>query len=662
MEFESGVTTRPPQTPLPAVLPAVPDPAAAPITTRTISYNLTFGSSASLTETVEQSGTTSVTVQRTVTDYSDGSGDLYNTFGTVLYVAKQVNLKVTRDWSESTYEALYEQSAEFESADQTGGSSASGSSTRGGTSGSASFKEQYAANSLVARYTVGTPTPIAHSMTLDPQPILLDLTPNTTDWIVPGSLRFTWMGTTYDDFEGVIYRGRTDTNPGVQSGVIDYTTGLAWMTDPVPGASPAVITIDSLWTRNGPQEPAASIAFNTEIAPVRPAGLVVSVVDTAGVQLVATADMDGLFGESHIYGRVDYESGLVELQFGDYVADALLTADDKAEWWYDAADITDDETIWRPWPVLADTLRYNVVGYTYLPLPADIIGVDAVRLPQDGRVPIYQPGDVAIVMHTDTTAPATVANSDTINCGRSRLGWVRVIGADGESYPTGYTLDRATGIVTFTDVSGMAQPVSVRHTVADLRVIKDAQINGALEFTRPLSHAFPADETVVGSCLLHGDRRARVSAVWDQTTWTGVWADNIIGSEATATLDLIAHPIEVTNEGAVSERWFLRWTSTVNVELIGQTRGLVFSGPFTADIAPINPATRNPDGTGGVPYLRIPVAANGGGWSTGNVVRINTVGAEAPIWMARAIQQSEEPAGEGEDGCEIYCLGNVDRP
>ena len=205
-------------------------------------------------------------------------------------------------------------------------------------------------------------------------------------------------------------------------------------------------------------------------------------------------------------------------------------------------------------------------------------------------------------------------------------------------------------------------PVRVRHTVADLRLISDVQINGQLTFQRALSHPFPADDTVVASCLLHGDRRARVSAVFDQQTWTGVWSDVVIGSEATATLDTIAHPIEVTNEGAETERWFLRWTSTTNVELIGERRGLVFSGPFTADIAPINPSTRNPDGTGGAPYMRIPVAANGGGWSTGNVVRINTVGALADIWMARAISQSDEPLGDGEDGCEIYCLGNIDRP
>jgi hypothetical protein len=267
-----------------------------------------------------------------------------------------------------------------------------------------------------------------------------------------------------------------------------------------------------------------------------------------------------------------------------------------------------------------------------------------------------------MIMHTAETAPATVANGGTVDCGRTRIGWIRVLDANGATVTSGYSLDRATGIVTFDDVTGITMPVTVRHTVGDLRQITDAQITGQLTFARPLSHDYPANESIVASCLIHGDRRARVSAVWDQATWTGTWSDTLTGSEATATLDTIAHPITVTNEGAETERWLLRWTSTTNVELIGERRGLVFSGPFTADIAPINPRTRNPDGTGGVPYLHIPLAANGGGWSAGNVVRINTVGALADIWIARSIQQSDEPLGDGEDGVELYALGNIDRP
>src|SRR5690606_37670315 len=176
---------------------------------------------------------------------------------------------------------------------------------------------------------------------------------------------------------------------------------------------------------------------------------------------------------------------------------------------------------------------------------------------------------------------------------------------------------------------------------------------------------FPADETIVSSCLLWGDRRARVSATWDQVSWNGTWVDTIVGNPATATLNLIDFPIEVTNEGCDTDRWVLRWTGTTAVELISEKRGLVWSGTWTPggdDIAPINPRTRGQDGQGGVPYMTIPGDANGGGWSAGNVVRINTVGAIADFWITRAIQQSDEPLDDGADGCEIYALGNVDRP
>ena len=284
-------------------------------------------------------------------------------------------------------------------------------------------------------------------------------------------------------------------------------------------------------------------------------------------------------------------------------------------------------------------------------------------MPSDGRVPIYRAGDLVVIANTDETAPATKTNGQQIDSGRTRLGWVKVLDNDGLAVSsTRYTLDRAGGKVTMDDVSGLSQPLTLRHTIADLRMITDAQISGVLTLSRALSFEFPTEGTIVAGCLLHGDRRARVSTVFDQNSWDGTWKDVISGSAATATLDVIAHPVVVTNEGAETERWVLRWTNTTNVELIGETRGLVFSGAFNANIAPINPRTRDEGGLNGVPYLTIPVAANGGGWSAGNVVRINTVGAIAPIWMARSIMQSDEPLGDGADGCEIHALGNIDRP
>ncbi|MBL8444796.1 MAG: hypothetical protein JNK52_12180, partial [Zoogloeaceae bacterium] len=377
-----------------------PPPVGYTVKTKTVAQGAS--STASASHAATQSSTTAVTLNRTVTDYSDGSGDLFGVFGTVLYVAKTVNLKVVADYQERSYQSVFEKSDSFERSAMVDAAEASGgsSATKGGESGTYSRKEDYAANSLTVRYKTGAGVAEAHSMTVVPPPVVLELAPYTSDQVVPGSVQFTWMGTSYVDFEGVIYRGRTDLLPGIASGTIDYRTGLVSMTDYVPGANPAAFTLDSLWTRNGPQEPIASVAFNTTMSPVRPAGLVLSVVDVTGIQLTATADMDGLFNENHVYGKIDYETGLVELQFGDYVTAATLPDAVKAEWWYDEEEIGEDGKIWRPWPVLGDTLRYNVIAYAYLPLPADIIGVDAVRLPQDGRVPIFRPGDVALVMHT----------------------------------------------------------------------------------------------------------------------------------------------------------------------------------------------------------------------------------------------------------------------
>lgn len=468
--------------------------------------------------------------------------------------------------------------------------------------------------------------------------LTLDLTTTVADPIVVNSLRLRVTGKTYDDRNGLLYADiDPQTGVGTPAGSVDYATGVATLTFWADNTAVA-IAVDACLTRYG-YWTAVDASFRAPASPLKPEALSIVAVTTDGEQISAAADADGVISGAWMRGVVNYEFGTATLEFGQIVGED-----------------------WVSRPVDPSTIRYNAVAYSYLPLDADILGIDAVRLPADGRVPIYRKGDLALVMHTADTAPATITNGGTISCGRTRIGWVRVLDATGATIPTGYELDRAAGTVTFPAVAGLAQPLTVRHTVADLRMITDAQITGDLTLARPLSHTFPAGESVVASCLIHGDRRARVSAVWDQQTWNGTWSDSIVGNEATATLDTIAHPIVVTNEGAETERWILRWTSTTNVELIGQRRGLVYSGPFTANIAPINPRTREPDGTGGVPYLVIPVAANGGGWSAGNIVRINTVGAIAPLWIARAIQQSDEPLDDGADGCELYALGNIDRP
>lgn len=507
-------------------------------------------------------------------------------------------------------------------------------------------------NTVAVSYLPDSATFGVASLTIDIPELRLDLLPNLTDSIIPGGLRFRFAGSIYVDRAGTLYRDPSPTTgSGMAAGSVDYLTGVATLAHWAGGVGNTV-TMDALLTQYG-MFSAAEAYFRTALAPIKPEALSISAVTDDGEQITGAADPDGVIVGTWMRGTFDYEFGSAAVEFGQ------LSGPD-----------------WVPRPVIPSTVRYNAVAYSYLPLDASILGIDPVRLPPDGRVPIYRKGDVVQILHGATNAPATPAlNGGTgnyeLSCGRTRIAWVRITDANGAAVTDGYTLDRASGLLSWATLAGVATPLTVKHTVADLRQITDAQINGTLTLARSLSHDFPADESIVAACLIHGDRRARVSATWDQASWDGIFRDAISGSAATATLNLIDYPITVTNEGADTERWVFRCTSSGSNlwELIGEHRGLVWSGTYPpyvsgtpVDVAPINPRTRDENGQNGTPYLTIPQRANGGGWATGNVILIMTVGAIADFWIARSIQQSDEPAGDGADGCEIYALGNIDRP
>ena len=318
-----------------------------------------------------------------------------------------------------------------------------------------------------------------------------------------------------------------------------------------------------------------------------------------------------------------------------------------------------DGKIFRPEPVAASSLRYSAVAYSYLPLDAALLGIDPVRLPSDGRVPIFRPGGFAVVGHTGRIT-ASVSNGQTIDAGRVRLSRVRVVGHDGVVIHTGYVTDLEAGTVTFTDVTGYSQPVTIEHRIEDMAVVRDVQINGEISFTRPLTHAYPlaspgdpVSGSFVSSALVAGDLFARVNLVFDQSTWNGSWSDELIGSAATATFNHTQYPITVTNRGALTERWVVRMTNSTSFEVIGENVGVIATGNTSADCAPNNPAT-------GVPYFRLPALGWGNGWATGNVLRFNTIGSQFPVWVVRTVQQGPESVPD--DHFTLLIRGDVDTP
>lgn len=458
--------------------------------------------------------------------------------------------------------------------------------------------------------------------------VTLDILPSVTNAIVAGSLRFALGSNVYVDRAGVLVKNPSaSTNSGTAAGTVNYATGVVTLED-FPGNVAASASVLCL-TRYGHWQE-WEIKFRVSGAPIQPASLALRANRASdSVQITANSTLAGeITGAAE--GAVDYQFGIASVQFGAWVADASLTAPEKEEWWYDAANIVAGN-IFRPTLVFPDTARFNAVAVSNLPLSADILGLDPVRLPVDGRVPVLRKGDVLVIHHTATTAPATVANGQTIDLGRVRIARLRVIGSDDVTISTGYTANLDAGTVTFTAVAGYAQPVRIEHRIEDMALCSDAQINGELAITRPLTHDFPLG-SLVSSALIMGDLHARVSIFFDQQTWTG-WADTLSGSVATGTYNSTTYPVTVTNKGAIQERWEILFTNTNTVSVIGETVGQIVSGhSITEDLAPINPAT-------GVPYFSLLALGWGGGWAAGNVVRMNTVAANYPVWVARTVLQ-----------------------
>jgi hypothetical protein len=396
----------------------------------------------------------------------------------------------------------------------------------------------------------------------------------------------------------------------------DWVAGIAPVITQAAGTSSAGIT--------GVSQTIDKIFFRTAVAPIRNGSFSITGTTQSGQTFNITAGTNGLINTTisnatyvpsefagvpgtwtlpaSVTGSIDYENGIVEVAFGGG-------------------------------GVRADTLRYNATAYTYLPLDADILGLDPVRLPQDGRVPIFRAGEFAVVGHTGEIT-ATVSNGQTIDCGRVRLSRVRFVGADGVVIHTGYTADLEAGTVSIVNVSGWAQPVTIQHRIEDMALVREAQIGGRLTFTRPLTHVYPVG-SYVSSALVAGDLFARVSHVFDQATWNGTWTDSVVGSAALATFNSAANPIVVTNRGALTERWLVRFTNTTSFEVVGEHVGLIAVGNTSTDCAPVNP-------NNGAAYFTIPAAGWGAGWSQGNVLRINTIGSEYSFWEVLTVQQGPE--------------------
>lgn len=341
--------------------------------------------------------------------------------------------------------------------------------------------------------------------------------------------------------------------------------------------------------------------------------------------LVGTANDAGVLSGGGFTGTVDYTRGIVRWQSATFIDPKLVS--------------------------------YNAVLLQYLPLEASLLGLETARLPLDGKVPVFRKAELLVVHNTQTAAlPNPLVKNTAYSLGRVRLASVRVKDALGVLVPdTLYSaaLDAGTLTVpTAANITGYAQPLQVEHRIEDMVLCSQADISGELKITRSLTHNFPAGTSYVSSAMPFGDLFARAYNFIDQSTWTGVWSDDQIGSEPLAEYNFSAYPVAMTNKGAIEERWALIFTSALAFRVIGEFAGEVAVGNINTVTEPFNPAAN-------APYFSIPVLGWGSGWAAGNVLRFNTEACGAPFWAVRTVLQG--PASLDSDAFTIAFRGDVDR-
>lgn len=278
-------------------------------------------------------------------------------------------------------------------------------------------------------------------------------------------------------------------------------------------------------------------------------------------------------------------------------------------------------------------------------LSPELIGLDPKLIPEDNLVSIVDRNRV-IVIHSTTeeaiTNPAAASTTYPLTGTDFQLIELRDQD-DVQVNPALYTVDLVAGSVTMAgaiDLSPYNQPLVAHKRYEDMRLVTAVDhATKVVTLGRPLGQAFTSANTFVSSAVVFGDILSSYGSFFDQVTWTDVWQDTVIGSNAGGTYNDVAYPVEVTNAGCVTERWALEFTSDTNFNIIGQNVGQIGTGVTNAAggtfTEPLNPET-------GLPYFKLPQEGWGGGWATGNVLRFNTIGCTKPVWFIRVTQQGDD--------------------
>ena len=322
----------------------------------------------------------------------------------------------------------------------------------------------------------------------------------------------------------------------------------------------------------------------------------VVVSTTADTLLSASSDNNGVITGAGITGTI--ENGMVSLTFSQSV------------------DLT--------------TLRYDISETVILNPPPELFGLNPLRLKNGGIVDIFTAWTPIVIEHTNVQVVSNPTPAQTYNV-RVNARYVDITDSRGASLWTvdnqHYSHNSTTGVVTInSDFTGFVAPFVLTDSIGEEALVTDVQ-NGKLQLAAELTTTYPVG-AVVSSAQNLSDLQARVGPVRDMTAWGGDW--NTDGAAATASMNVVDYPIEVSNNNAINEDWVLIFTSPTTFRCVGKGVGQIAIGDTQSDFAPINPLTLQP-------YFIIRKQAFGAGWQQGEAVRFRTYASSKPAMLLRSV-------------------------
>lgn len=505
-----------------------------------------------------------------------------------------------------------------------------------------------------------TSAQLTGNKTVEGAELRLDITDGYAETMLSESLRFVLGGSTYIDRAGLLYRDPSITSgSSTYAGTLQYSGGLVKVTSWNSGISNDVVLQGLVTTMD--QLKVSRIAFRSAVMPLRTDSVTIRATKADGSGTITIQPpANGIVNTSNVSGSFNWDYGLGQFFFREKIE---ITTANRAEieayaWYSVSLEYMDGGKTYidKPIQVLSDSIKYNAVGYSSIPLDASILGLSATRLPTDGRVPIFRVGDVAVLSASKSyTLPDTVAGK-TYSLDDQRISFCELADANGVKVDTSlYVVDYDYGKFVLSGdfaLNRLKTPLYAKYRYQDMGLISDVQIDGQITLTKPITHRYSTADSIVGSGLVIGDMYARYTNKFTDSTWNSVFNGVAVGSSISANYNDALYPIQVTNKGSIQERWALVFTSTIGFRVIGEYSGQIATGSVDSDCAPVNPVTN-------APYFVIKASGWGAGWASGNVLRFDTKAATYPIWCIRTVKQSEPSLLS--DQFQLMLRGDIDR-